>query len=210
MTMRESVVDVSIGLEEGIGFPDGPDVDVREVSERGWDVLAAFEYRADWEHYIVPVGEFTDFASVPRPFVWFIPTYGRYTKAAILHDHLCRLAKEGRFNRRDADGVFRQAMRTLGVAFLRRWIHVGAGAVARRSTPTGRKGWSRDAWLVIPITVLVLPYSLTGRPPRPDHASGLYVVELIAWVPRTGGSRTRARGKRPAKRVNTPRLTMRL
>lgn len=101
-----------------IGFPDGGSVDVREIDDRQWSVLKAFAYQGTRASYQVLEKEPTDFASVPRIFVWFIPTYGRYTKAAILHDHLCRLAKEGRFSRRDADGIFRQAMRTLEVAFL--------------------------------------------------------------------------------------------
>ena len=56
----------------------------------------------------------TDFASVPRFFVWFIPRYGRYTKAAIIHDHLWRdQVGKGAICFRDADGLFRQAMRSL-------------------------------------------------------------------------------------------------
>jgi Protein of unknown function (DUF1353) len=70
----------------------------------------------------VPPNFETDFASVPRVFVWFLPRYGRYTKAAILHDYLCDEAKAGRMKRSDADGLFRRAMMELEVAFLRRWI----------------------------------------------------------------------------------------
>src|SRR5262249_35478592 len=82
--------------EDDIGFPDGGAVDVREVDDNHWRVLKEFSYRGFRECFVVPAGERTDFASVPRPFVWFIPRYGRYTKAAILHDHLCRLSHDGR------------------------------------------------------------------------------------------------------------------
>src|SRR5215510_2807707 len=140
-----------------IGFPESEFVDVRAVDDRRWDVLAAIDYQAKRDRYTVPRGERTDFASVPRPFVWFIPAYGRYTKAAILHDHLCRLAREGTFNRRDADGVFRQAMRTLGVPFLRRWIMWAAVRWGALGTVEGRRDWIEDAWLVLPITLVVLP-----------------------------------------------------
>jgi hypothetical protein len=33
----------------------------------------------------------TDFASIPRVFVWFLPRYGRYTLAAIYHVGRCPL-----------------------------------------------------------------------------------------------------------------------
>ncbi|HEY5988130.1 MAG TPA: DUF1353 domain-containing protein [Streptosporangiaceae bacterium] len=73
--------------------------------------------------FCVPVGERTDFASVPRVFVCFLPRYGRYTKAAILHDYLWSVKiSVGDISRLNAGGIFRQAMRDLGVPFLRRWI----------------------------------------------------------------------------------------
>src|SRR5262245_24311264 len=92
--------------ERKIGFPDGLSVDVREVSDTAWTLLTGFTYQGKHENFSVPKGERTDFASVPRVFIWFIPRYGRYTKAAVLHDHLCRLSREGGFSRRDADGIF--------------------------------------------------------------------------------------------------------
>lgn len=40
------------------------------------------------EKYVVPEGFPTDFASVPR-FLWsFVPPYGVYTEAAVVHDYL--------------------------------------------------------------------------------------------------------------------------
>ena len=70
----------------------------------------------------MPAGFVTDFASVPGLFTWLVPRYGRFTKAAILHDFLCDEAKEGRFIRSQADGIFRRVMRELGVGFIRRWV----------------------------------------------------------------------------------------
>jgi len=32
----------------------------------------------------------TDLASVPRSLTWLFPRYGKYTKAAVLHDFLCQ------------------------------------------------------------------------------------------------------------------------
>ena len=34
----------------------------------------------------VPIGFMTDFASVPRPLWWFIPKWGKYGNAAVIHD----------------------------------------------------------------------------------------------------------------------------
>ena len=106
------------------------DVNVREVDDDTWELLEQLVYVGSRETFTVPKGFQTDFASVPRAFVWLLPRYGRYTKASILHDYLCEEAKAGRFNRDDADGIFRRAMRELGVSFLRRWIMWAAVAAA--------------------------------------------------------------------------------
>ena len=208
--MHATVAAVDAHAEPEIGFPDGLTVDVQAISDTRWKVLTSFVYQATNDVYTVPAGEETDFASVPRPFVWFIPTYGRYTKAAILHDRLCRLAHEGSFSRRDADGVFRQAMRTLNVAFLRRWIMWGAVRWGALFTPEGRQDWLKDAWIVIPLTLAVVP--IIGP------AALLIVVTLLVWFvaemlvwPVLAVVRTlKVRRQMRAKRVNRPRLTFRL
>jgi hypothetical protein len=109
------------------------DVVVREIDDKTWKLVEPLRYSGNRETFVVPDGFETDFASVPRAFMWLIPTYGRYTKAAILHDFLCEEAKVGRFDRDDADGLFRRAMRELGVSFLRRWLMWGAVALATQS-----------------------------------------------------------------------------
>lgn len=191
-----------------IGFvPEGMSVDVRAKTEKLWELLATFEYRGVRDRYVVTASEITDFASVPRVFVWFIPSYGLYTKAAILHDVLCRLADEGKFNRRDADGIFRQAMRILGVAFLRRWVMwvaVRWGAVVTRA---GRKDWLKDAWIVLPTSLLLIPLLL---PPAALIFFALviwYVLEMLAWVPLQLAKRAKG-PHQPAKKVNWPELTL--
>jgi len=194
--------------ESAIGFPSGPDVDVREIDDVNWSVLRAFEYQAAWDRYEVPVAERTDFASVPRIFIWFIPTYGRYTKAAVLHDHLCRLAREGTFKRREADGIFRQAMRTLGVAFLRRWI-MWAG-VRFGAVPTNEpwSDWFRDGWLAVLISLPVLPIVV---PPAVVIFLALiawHVVELATWPFLRLGKWIQERRGKTAKRVVTPEWTL--
>ena len=65
----------------------------------------------------VPPGFETDFASVPR-WLWPIfPPRGRWNRAAVMHDYLCRQADVDRFL---ADALFRAAMRDLGVPLWRR------------------------------------------------------------------------------------------
>jgi hypothetical protein len=85
----------------------------------------------------------------PAVLVWFIPRYGRYTKAAIFHDYLCSAAvPAGRISRIEADGMFRQAMREVGVPFLRRWIMWTAVRLGALTNPTGPKKWWTEAWRV--------------------------------------------------------------
>ncbi len=103
---------------------EGPVV-VREV-DRGdgsrWQLVEPLTYAGRDELFTVPPGFETDFASVPRAFTWLIPRYGRYTKAAILHDFLCHRAQQRELAWVDADGLFRRTMRELGVPLLRRWL----------------------------------------------------------------------------------------
>src|SRR5215471_7818967 len=173
----------SNSADSGLGFePPGFTVDVRQYDAKDWSLLAALEYTAQRERFTVPKDSQTDFASVPRVFVWFIPTYGKYTKAAILHDDLCRRAEAGHFSRREADGVFRQAMRLQEVPFLRRWVMWTAVRWGSLASKGGSKDWWKDAWRVLPISLLVLPVLL---PPALFILAALLVwhlVELVAWV----------------------------
>ena len=62
-------------------------------------------------HYvIVPKGFCTDFGSVPQLFQGFISPVGNASKAYVLHDFLCVLAREGRIKRKDADRIFKEAL----------------------------------------------------------------------------------------------------
>src|SRR5688572_16352469 len=105
-----------------IGFSRDAEVIVRQLDDKNWEVREPFSYTGKrGEPFHIEVGQQTDFASVPRVFVWFLPRYGRYTLAALLHDHLWRdVVPGGKLDYIDADGIFRRAMRELGVPFLRR------------------------------------------------------------------------------------------
>ena len=67
----------------------------------------------------VPVGFETDMASIPRPMWAILPPFGRYMPAAIVHDYLYVTQTR---SRQLSDDVFLEAMKVLGVSWLRRNI----------------------------------------------------------------------------------------
>lgn len=198
------------------GFSADAHVAVRQIDDKNWAVLRSFTYTGDKETFVVPVGAPTDFASVPRVFTWFLPSYGKYTLAAILHDYLWReLAASGRMNYIDADGIFCRAMRQLGVPFMQRWIMWAAVRWAALFRPRGRNLWWREALRVVLVSALALPLL---APPGAVVAVGLvvvYVVELIVFLPLAASRAVKvslAKGaqERTNKQVNLPEFRWRL
>lgn len=201
------VASMQVTAPEQIGFDPGSDIDVRQVGDSEWMTLRPVVYRGQTETFVVPANFCTDFASVPRPFVWFLPRYGRYTRAAILHDYLCEHVEDGVISRADADGVFRQAMRTLSVPFLRRWIMWGAVRLGALGKPSGRKGWLGQSWRVVPVGLVALPIVLPAAAVIMVTLPVFYLTELIAWLALAVGKRVRQRAGQPTKQVNRPRLS---
>lgn len=71
----------------------------------------------------VPSGFFSDGASIPRIFWNIFSPYGPYLKAAILHDYLysqMSSAKYPAIDQEKADGLMLEAMKALGVGWLKR------------------------------------------------------------------------------------------
>ncbi len=74
----------------------------------------------------VPAGFVTDGASIPRIMQGVLPPFGKWSRAAILHDYLCRAITDGRpveiagygviAQRRGADAIFHEAMLVCGVS----------------------------------------------------------------------------------------------
>jgi Protein of unknown function (DUF1353) len=193
-----------------LGFAPGSTVDVRQVDDQDWETLRVLTYHAKTEDFVAPVQERTDFASVPRVFVWFIPRYGRYTKAAILHDYLCSVEVPQGLDRIDADGIFRQAMRELGVPFLRRWIMWAAVRLGALTNPAGRKKWWTEAWRVALITAVALPIVTPAAAVIVISFFVFYLVEFAVWIPLKAAHWIRVRRHRPAKKVNRPTLRWKL
>jgi hypothetical protein len=78
---------------------------------RKWKLVKSFSYhigtKFSRDYIRVPKGFVTDFASVPWVLWSWIPSWGKYGKAAVIHDHIyqthCRTRKQ-------ADEIFREAM----------------------------------------------------------------------------------------------------
>jgi hypothetical protein len=88
-----------------------------------WKVERTFRYISSGPPHLIFVnaGFITDFASIPRFFWRLLPPVGRYGKAAVIHDYLYRTPTE-RVTRAEADAVFRDAMRGLGVNVVTRTV----------------------------------------------------------------------------------------
>jgi Protein of unknown function (DUF1353) len=184
-------------------------VDVQQIDDREWRLLRELRYDGKTQSFTVPAGSSTDFASVPRAFVWFLPKYGRYTKAAILHDHLWRVAvPAGELSLPDADGIFRRAMRELEVPFLRRWFMWAAVRIGALAKPAGRTAWLRESWLVFPLALLALPLIVLPGAIILVALGLFFVVEYLVYLPlRLSGGVRRRRGGSP-KAVNAPSLDL--
>jgi hypothetical protein len=189
-------------------FAPGSEVVVRQTGHEDWELVEPLTYLGKTDTFEVPAGQATDFASVPRIFVWFLPRYGSYTKAAILHDHLWREhAAAGEMSWIDADAIFRRALRELEVPFLRRWIMWTAVRWAALPKPRGREGWWREAWRVLLVTLVAIPFLVPPALVVAVCLVAFWVLEWVLWLPIQLLAALRRRSGRPArKEVNAPAL----
>jgi hypothetical protein len=111
------VVDGAVGTHPF--QPDEP-VELEQIDRKRFLLLRGFSYTdPDGErHHVTPegVGK-TDLASVPSILWWFVASYGRQTRAALVHDQLI-----DQIERNDADWVFRRALADSGIGWARRWL----------------------------------------------------------------------------------------
>jgi len=90
------------------------------VGGKWFETVSSFGYTSNaGELYIIPAGLKTDFASVPRGFLWLIDSIGKYGRATVFHDWLC---ESKIVNRKKADKLFLEAMEALGVGWLKRKV----------------------------------------------------------------------------------------
>jgi hypothetical protein len=197
-----------------MGFPLDAVVNVEQVDDKNWKLRRALEYEATGRKFVAGVDMATDFASVPRIFVWLLPRYGRYTKAAIIHDYLWREGvKKGEITLREADALFRNAMAELKVAFLRRWVMWAAVRWGALKKGGPFSDWWRDFPLVLLFTALVLP--VVGPPALLVQVAlvAFFVLDLIVWlVLKAWAAATRklTPSRAPKEPVNRPSLTWKL
>jgi len=91
-----------------------------------WRLVQPFTYHIGGKYskdtIRVPAGFITDFTSTPSEIWMIIPPWGKYGKAAVVHDYLYQTASR---TRKEADDIFREAMEVLGVdkvrVFLMYW-----------------------------------------------------------------------------------------
>lgn len=183
-------------------FVSGSHVLVRQATEEDWSLEEEVVYQGRTDLFLVPRGTLTDFASVPRVFAWLVPKYGLFTAAAVLHDHLVRVERPaGRIDAVDADGLFRRAMRELGVPFLVRWFMWAAVRIGSLTDTEGRRGWLRDLPNVVWVTLLALPVVAL---PALTIGLGLVVftaLEYLVWGVLVATDRVRPGDKE----INRPR-----
>lgn len=139
-----------------IGFESPFPVAVSQAGATEWQLTHELIYHHGDRVFTVPVGQCTDFASVPAAVTWLVPIETGIP-GAVLHDYLWRvLVPDGGLTYREADAILREALGTLGVAPLRRWLMWAAVRWGSLTRPGGWRGWYRDAPRVLPLTVLAL------------------------------------------------------
>jgi Protein of unknown function (DUF1353) len=203
-----------MGVGVGGGFSPNAEVLVKEkAGSQNWIVESAFAYGGKTQVFEVCKDEETDFASVPRILVWFLPRYGVYTLPAILHDHLWRVeAPKGHITYRDADATLRRAMRQRGVPFATRWI---MWAAVRWASIFTRKGGRKGCLPDVPAMLLVtIPTLAVLAPAIVLVALTLLVVtvlEGILFVVLLAVRKVRRLfGKESTKEVNPPKISWKL
>jgi len=153
---------------------------VTPAADRTWRLAEPLVYKGSHDTWTIPKGYVTDYASVPPIAAWLIPTYGRWTRAAIVHDYL--LTEElpaGRICSIDADGVFRRILRELGVSTPRRWL-MWAG-VRWGALVGGRASeWWRTALPVLAISLAALPGMAVGALGVALGSAPLFVAEWFS------------------------------
>jgi len=90
---------------------------------RTWIVLSDFGYEVgedgSGDIIKVEIGFHTDFASIPRPLWMFLPRWGKYGNAAVIHDYLYW---EQTRPRKESDDILMEGMVVLNVGVIKRHL----------------------------------------------------------------------------------------
>jgi hypothetical protein len=120
---------------------------------RGWRRVAMLQEhwfycsRVSRDLYAVPAGFVTDFASVPGFAKAFVPEFGRWAEAAVVHDWLYAIGADGQ--RREADRVFREALADQSVdptrqSLMHLAVRVGGGGAYKRAGERRPEEWTAN------------------------------------------------------------------
>jgi len=83
---------------------------------KDWKLARSFTYHIGSKYsqsYIrVPAGFITDFATIPKCFLWWLPYWAKYQKAPVIHDWLYNVKKimGNPITQKKADDIFLEAM----------------------------------------------------------------------------------------------------
>jgi hypothetical protein len=175
-----------------------------------WDATTAAGGRA----VMIVVPFRTDLASVPRFLSWLFPRYGKYTKAAVIHDYLCQsldvLAPGSTAkpqldpvaepltlrDRSDADSAFLQMMTELEVPWARRllmysavsWATVLTVLTAKRAISRIWLGRIMAALLVVAIVVALLTGAFDPFVSDDGSWAWLQVIAVVVAVMAIGSA----------------------
>lgn len=113
-------------------------VHLEQIAPNCFRLRRGFRYRETDQSppIVIPAGVKTDLASVPWPFWWLIASYGRHTKAVLLHDSLIK-DNMSLDERRAADRLLFKALKESGfgepskrkTSWARRWLMWSAVAL---------------------------------------------------------------------------------
>lgn len=110
---------------------------------KSWALISHFHYDVgeenSGERISVEPGFVTDFASVPKLFWWFFPSWGRYGNAAVIHDWLY-WTQFKQYPRKRADDIFLEGMECLEVGWLTR------NALYYAVRIVGGLSWNKNYW----------------------------------------------------------------
>jgi len=152
-------------------LPIPPPVVKPFADSRDWMLVETVEYSIgnSGVTIIVPKGFVTDFASIPQPLWSFgLSPYGRFSKAAIVHDYL--YWKQD-CTREQADNLLLIAMKESGVSRSQQSeIYVGVRAGGETAWESNRKDRAAGLIKIIPDDRLNFPYEINW----PDYRKQLF------------------------------------
>jgi hypothetical protein len=124
-----------------------------------WRLERSFDFRTSSHLGQVSIGAapgfMTDFASVPFPFRWLLPKWGRYGRAAVIHDWLY---SQQMYSKEFADDAFLEGMTISKVSWLVRrvmylavsWFGAFAWYSAAARQRAGKRKFDTSGTLVPP------------------------------------------------------------